>query len=122
MNVYPYPCYTTSTPDSSSTAGLSVVPPTSTSPTTCQHSRAGRYFSSTTGTANTYLGSNMNHSNLSSLMAMQQHGGYVPQPTHPQLAMFHQQLKDRYGDYASQLQPHAQQTQQTQGHEGSSAV
>jgi len=62
---------------------------------------------------------NVKHSNLSSLMAMQQQGGYVPQPMQSQpmqsqLAMFHQQLKDRY---VSQYQ---QQT--SQGQEDSSAI
>jgi len=62
---------------------------------------------------------NAQRSNLSSLMAMQQQGGYVPQPTQAQpmqtqLAMFHQQLQ---GHYVSQYQ---QQT--PQGQEDSSAI
>jgi len=53
-------------------------------------------------------------SNLSSLMAMQQQGGYVPQPMQAQLATFHQQLKDHY------LSQYQQQT--PQGQEDSSAI
>jgi len=67
---------------------------------------------------------NAKHSNLSSLMAMQQQGGYVPQPMQPQpmqsqpmqsqLAMFHQQLKDHYVSQYQQQTP--------QGQEDSSAI
>jgi len=79
----------------------------------------GGYFSPNAVNPNAYLGMNVKHSNLSSLMAMQQQGGYVPQPMQSQpmqsqLAMFHQQLKDRY---VSQYQ---QQT--SQGQEDSSAI
>ena len=52
-------------------------------------------------------------------MAMQQQGGYVPQPMQPQpmqsqMAMFHQQLKDHYVSQYQQQTP--------QGQEDSSAI
>jgi len=51
---------------------------------------------------------NVKHSNLSSLMAMQQQGGYVPQPMQSQMAMFHQQLKDHYVSQYQQQTPQGQ--------------